>query len=95
MATSFTFTVGSHERYEVTVKVAGLRNRVTISVSGTVVVDSGGNLGIVMPNVFDVEIGVHEKHMVSVRLIAQQIVDGGASYIDVFVDGRYAFRQPW
>jgi hypothetical protein len=30
-----------------------------------------------------------------VRFIAQQLVDGGAKYIDVFIDGRYAFRQNW
>lgn len=95
MATAFTFSVGAHERHEITVRVAGIRNRVTISVDGVVAVDSGGNMGIVMPNVFDLEVGVQEKHMVSVRLIAQQIVDGGARYIDVFVDGRFAFRQDW
>lgn len=95
MSTTFTFSVGAHEHHAVTVSVAGLRNRVTISVNGVVAIDSGGNLGIVMPNVFDLEVGVQEKHMVSVRLIAQQLVDGGASYIDVFIDGRFAFRQNW
>ena len=95
MATLFAFSVGAHERHEVTVSVAGVRNRVKLSVDGVVAIDSGGNLGIVMPNVFDIEVGVHEKHMVSVRLIAQQLIDGGASYIDVFIDGRYAFRQNW
>ncbi len=95
MAAKFTFSVGVHERHDVTVSVAGLRNRVTISVNGVVAMDSGGNLGIVMPNVFDLEVGVHEKHMVSVRLIAQQLIDGGARYIDVFVDGRFAFRHDW
>lgn len=95
MATLFAFSVGAHELHEVTVSVAGVRNRVKLSVDGVVAIDSGGNLGIVMPNVFDVEVGVHETHMVSVRLIAQQLIDGGASYIDVFIDGRYAFRQNW
>lgn len=95
MSTTFTFSVGAHERHAVTVSVTGLRNRVTISVNGVVAIDSGGNLGIIMPNVFDLEVGVQEKHMVSVRLIAQQLVDGGASYIDVFIDGRFAFRQNW
>lgn len=95
MGAAFTFQLGSHERHEVTVRIAGLRNRVTISVDGALAIDSGGNLGVVMPNVFDLEVGVNEKHMVSVRCIAQQYVDGGASYIDVFVDGRFAFRQPW
>lgn len=92
---SFTFAVGAWEPHEVSVMVAGLRNRVTIHVDGVLALDSGGNLGIVMPNVFDVEVGVNEKHMVSVRFIAQQRIDGGANYIDVFIDGRYAFRQPW
>lgn len=95
MSTSFTFSVGAQERHEVAVSVAGIRNRITISLDGAVVVDSGGNLGIVMPNVFDFEVGSEEKHMVSVRFIAQQLVDGGASYIDVFIDGRFAFRQGW
>ncbi len=95
MAVSFTFDVGSVERHQVVVRVAGVRNRATVSVDGVTVVDSGGNLGIVMPNVFDVEVGLREKHMVSVRLIAQQLVDGGAKYIDVFVDGRFFFRHPW
>lgn len=95
MSTTFTFSVGARERHAVTVSITGLRNRVTISVDGAVAIDSGGNLGIVMPNVFDLEVGVQEKHMVSVRLIAQQLVDGGASYIDVFIDGRSAFRQNW
>lgn len=95
MSRTFTFGVGAHEPHEVTVNVAGIRNRVTISVDGAVAVDSGGNLGIVMPNVFDLEVGVHERHVVSVRLIAQQLIDGGASYFDVFVDGRFAFRRPW
>ncbi|GAA1322038.1 hypothetical protein ACFSWE_01530 [Leucobacter albus] len=95
MAVAFSFSVGTHERHEVTVRVRGVRNRVTIAVDGKPVVDSGGHLGIVMPNVFDFEVGERETHIVSVRLIAQQIIDGGASYIDVFVDGRYAFRQPW
>lgn len=92
---AFTFSVGVQERHEVAVRIAGVRNRVTISVDDAIVVDSGGNLGIVMPNVFDIEVGSTETHMVSVRCIAQQIVDGGATYIDVFVDGRFAFRQPW
>lgn len=95
MATAFTFSVGAHERHDVAVNVTGIRNRVTIGVDGVVAIDSGGNLGILMPNVFDLEVGVHEKHMVSVRFIAQQLVDGGATYIDVFVDGRFAFRQDW
>ena len=95
MATAFTFTVGAQERHEVTVRVAGLRNRVTITVDGALALDSGGNLGLVMPNVFDLEVGVHERHMVSVRCIQQQWIDGGAKYIDVFVDGRFAFRQDW
>ncbi|MGO3885504.1 MAG: hypothetical protein ACTJHU_04325 [Mycetocola sp.] len=95
MATSFTFPVGINEIHHIGVNVGGLRNRVTITVDGVTVVDSGGNFGIVMPNVFDVEVGVAEKHIVSVRFIAQQYVDGGACYIDVFVDGRYAFRSPW
>lgn len=95
MATAFTFTTGVQELHEVTVRVAGIRNRVTISIDGIIAVDSGGNLGNVMPNVFDVEVGVAERHMVSVRFIAQQRIDGGATYIDVFIDGRYAFRQPW
>lgn len=95
MARSFTFSVGEHERHDVSVKVSGLRNRVVISVDNTAALDSGGNLGVLMPNVFDIEVGVHERHMVSVRLIAQQIVDGGAKYIDVFIDGRFAFRQDW
>ena len=95
MPTAFNFQVGAQEIHEVSVRVAGIRNRIMISVDGTPVIDSGGNLGIVMPNVFDFEVGVHERHMVSVRFIAQQLVDGGASYIDVFVDGRFAFRQNW
>lgn len=95
MATSFRFSVGASERHEVTVRVAGIRNRVTISVDGVIAVDSGGNLGILMPNVFDLEVGTHEKHMVSVRFIAQQVIDGGATYIDVFIDGRFGFRQNW
>lgn len=95
MAVSFAFGVGVQERHEVVVRVAGLRNRVTLSVDGVVAVDSGGNLGSVMPNVFDIEVGVQETHMVSVRLIAQQLIDGGAKYIDVFVDGRFALRNEW
>ncbi len=95
MAVSFVFSVGVQERHEVGVRVAGLRNRVTITVDGVVAIDSGGNLGIVMPNVFDLEVGLQERHMVSVRLIAQQIIDGGMTYIDVFVDGRFAFRSDW
>lgn len=95
MSTSLAFTVGSHERHEIAVRIAGIRNRVTICVDGFTALDSGGNLGVVMPNVFDLEVGVREKHMVSVRLIAQQVVDGGAKYIDVFIDGRFAFRQDW
>ncbi len=95
MSTTFTFSVGAQELHEVTVLVAGIRNRVTITVDGALVVDSGGNLGNVMPNVFDLEVGVHEKHMVSVRFIAQQRIDGGATYIDVFIDGRFGFRQNW
>ena len=92
---SFTFTVGAHEVHKVAVEVAGLRNRVTIHVDGMLAIDSGGNLGNLMPNVFDLEVCANEKHTVSVRFIAQQVIDGGASYIDVFIDGRYAFRQPW
>ncbi|MGJ0204769.1 hypothetical protein [Leucobacter sp. gxy201] len=92
---SFTFTVGVQELHAVSVDVAGLRNRITIRVNDAMVVDSGGNLGNVMPNVFDFEVGVHERHIVSVRFIAQQRIDGGATYIDVFIDGKYAFRQPW
>ena len=95
MSTTFTFNVGAYEPHEITVRVAGLRNRVTIHVDGALAVDSGGNLGNLMPNVFDLEVGVSEKHIVSARFIAQQLIDGGASYIDVFIDGRYAFRQPW
>lgn len=95
MARSFAFPVGITERHEVAVAITGIRNRVTIHVDGILIVDSGGNLGILMPNVFDIEVGVQERHMVSVRFIAQQIIDGGASYIDVFVDGRFAFRQEW
>jgi hypothetical protein len=95
MAYSFAFGVGSQERHEVAVRIAGIRNRVTVSVDGVVAVDSGGNLGNIMPNVFDLEVGIHERHMVSVRLIAQQMIDGGAKYIDVFVDGRFAFRHDW
>lgn len=95
MATEFSFAVGTAEPHQVAVKIAGIRNRVTIKVDDVLIIDSGGNLGIVMPNVFDLEVGVHERHMVSVRCIAQQIVDGGAHYIDVFVDGRFAFRQNW
>lgn len=95
MSTSFTFGVGVQEKHQVAVEISGIRNRVTIHVDGVLVVDSGGNLGIVMPNVFDLEVGVQEKRMVSVRCIAQQLVDGGAHYIDVFVDGRFAFRQDW
>lgn len=95
MSTTFTFSVGAQEAHEVTVRVAGIRNRVTIAIDGVVAIDSGGNFGIVMPNVFDIEVGVHEKHMVSVRFIAQQHVDGGATYIDVFIDGRFGFRQNW
>lgn len=92
---NFTFTVGAAEPHQVAVKVAGLRNRITIFVDNQLVIDSGGNLGIVKPNVFDFEVGVNERHIVSVRFIAQQYFDGGARYIDVFVDGRFAFRQPW
>ncbi|MBO1902253.1 hypothetical protein J4H92_09875 [Leucobacter weissii] len=95
MSRAFTFSVGAQERHDVTVRVAGIRNRVTIHVDDVLAVDSGGNLGIVMPNVFDLEVGVHETHMVSVRFIAQQIIDGGATYIDVFVDGRFGFRHDW
>ena len=95
MSTTFTFNVGGYEPHEITVRVAGLRNRVTIHVDGALAVDSGGNLGNLMPNVFDPEVGVSEKHIVSARFIAQQLIDGGASYIDVFIDGLYAFRQPW
>lgn len=95
MATEFTFGIGVQEQHQVTVKIAGVRNRVTIKVDEVLIIDSGGNLGIVMPNVFDLEVGVHERHMVSVRCIAQQLVDGGEHYIDVFVDGRFAFRQNW
>lgn len=89
------FSVGVHEPHEVALRIAGIRNRVTITVDGVLAIDSGGNLGIVMPNVFDLEIGWLEKHMVSVRLIAQQVIDGGAKYIDVFIDGRFAFRHDW
>ena len=53
MAAGFTFRVGAHEQHEVGVNVTGIRNRVTISVDGTPVIDSGGNTGILMPNVFD------------------------------------------
>ncbi|MBK0419589.1 hypothetical protein JD276_11135 [Leucobacter sp. CSA1] len=95
MPAAFAFHVGELERYEITVRIAGFRNRVTIEANGALMIDSGGNMGIVMPNVFDFEVGVNEKHMVSVRFIAQQLVDGGASYIDVFIDGRFAFRHPW
>jgi hypothetical protein len=95
MATAFTFRTGSHEIHEISVRIGGIRNRISIHVDGQRVIDSGGNLGIVMPNVFDFEVGTDESHMVSVRFIAQQIVDGGATYIDVFVDGRFAFRHPW
>jgi hypothetical protein len=95
VARSFTFSVGVNETHNVDVAVGGLRNRVTIHVDGALIVDSGGNLGIVMPNVFDIEVGVQERHMVSVRFIAQQLVDGGLSYIDVFIDGRFAFRHDW
>ena len=95
MSTTFTFRVGAQEPHEVTVRVAGIRNRVTIAVDDAIAIDSGGNLGIVMPNVFDLEVGVYEKHMISVRFIAQQRIDGGATYIDVFIDGRFAFCQPW
>lgn len=95
MAAEFTFGVGAQEQHQVRVKIAGIRNRVTIEVDGVLIIDSGGNLGIVMPNVFDLEVGVHERHMVSVRCIAQQIIDGGAHYIDVFIDGRFAFRENW
>lgn len=95
MAREFTFGVGAQEQHQVAVRIAGLRNRVTIKVDDILIIDSGGNLGIVMPNVFDLEVGVHERHMVSVRCIAQQLIDGGAHYIDVFIDGRFAFRQDW
>lgn len=95
MATSVVFDVGVQEVHRVAVTVAGIRNRVTITVDDALAIDSGGNLGIVMPNVFDLEVGLHERHMVSVRLIAQQLVDGGAKYIDVFIDGRFAFRNDW
>ena len=50
---------------------------------------------MVMPNVFDIEVGAQERHMVSVRFIAQALADGGESYIDVFIDGRFAFRHDW
>ena len=95
MPVPFTFTTGTDERHDVTVNVAGIRNKVTIAVDGAVMVDSGGNLGNIMPNVFDLEVGTNERHMVSVRLIAQQLIDGGAKYIDVFIDGRFAFRDEW
>jgi hypothetical protein len=95
MTFEFTFGVGSTEKHDVAVRVAGARNRVTISVDGFPAIDSGGNLGTIMPNVFDLEVGSEEKHMVSVRFISQQFIDGGARYIDVFVDGRFAFRQDW
>ncbi|GAB3401274.1 hypothetical protein GCM10027515_09760 [Schumannella luteola] len=95
MAVSFTFPVGVTEVHQVGVEMVGLRHKVTISIDGTPVLKTDGNLGIVMPNVFDVEVGLQERHMVSVRFIAQQPIDGGASYIDVFVDGRFAFRQGW
>ncbi|UOQ60915.1 hypothetical protein MUN76_02735 [Leucobacter rhizosphaerae] len=95
MARTVVFSVGVHEPHEVALRIAGIRNRVTITVDGVLAIDSGGNLGIVMPNVFDLEIGWLEKHMVSVRLIAQQVIDGGAKYIDVFIDGRFAFRHDW
>ena len=95
MARTVVFSVGVQEPHEVALRIAGIRNRVTITVDGVLAIDSGGNLGIVMPNVFDLEIGWLEKHMVSVRLIAQQVIDGGAKYIDVFIDGRFAFRHDW
>ncbi|ARJ03978.1 hypothetical protein GCM10010988_26590 [Cnuibacter physcomitrellae] len=95
MSVSFSFPVGTTERHEVGVAVVGLRRKVTLTVDGVVVLQTRGNYGIVMPNVFDIEVGVHERHMVSVRLIFQQYVDGGAAYIDVFLDGRFAFRRPW
>ena len=40
MSTTFTFSVGAQELHEVTVLVAGIRNRVTITVDGALVVDS-------------------------------------------------------
>ena len=95
MATLFAFSVGAHELHEVTVGGARVRHRGKAGVHCAVAVDCGGILGGVRPNVFDIGAGVHEKHMVSVRLIAQQLIDGGASYIDVIIDGRYAFRQNW
>ena len=70
MSTTFTFSVGAQELHEVTVLVAGIRNRVTITVDGALVVDSGGNLGNVMPNVFDLEVGVHEKRLVEYEVLA-------------------------
>jgi hypothetical protein len=95
MAVSFSFTVGVDEPHHVTVRVAGIRNRVTIEVDGWLAADSGGNLGRIMPNVFDVEVGVQERHMVSIRVIIQEPIDGGARYIDVFIDGRFAARHDW
>lgn len=95
MATTFSFRVGVEESHEVTVNVAGVRHVVTISVDGHIIITGCDNLGILMSNVFDLEVGFVEKHMVSVRFIAAQVVDGGATYIDVFVDGRFAFRHPW
>lgn len=95
MAVSFAFTVGIEEINQIVVRVAGIRNHVTVEVNGALAIDSGGNLGRIMPNVFDLEVGVHERHMVSVRVIVQQPIDGGARYIDVFIDGRFAFRREW
>ena len=95
MAVAFSFPIGATERHDVAVRIAGFRNRVTVHVDGALVIDSGGNLGVVMPNVFDFEVGLQERHIVSIRCIAQQYVDGGASYIDVFVDARFAFRHDW
>ena len=95
MPLPFTFTTGVDERHEITVNMAGIQNRVTVAVDGTVMVDSGGNLGNIMPNVFDLEVGTNERHMVSVRFIDQYLIDGGARYIDVFVDGKFAFRADW
>lgn len=92
---AFSFPVGVQEVHTISVEHSGIRNRVTIGVDGTTVIDNGGALGILMPNVFDVEVGVQERHMVSVRFIRQQPIDGGAKYVDVFIDGRFAFRQEW
>lgn len=93
MAIAFSFIVGIQERHTIAVERAGLNNRVKIAVDGVDVIDSGGNIGYPMPNVFDLEVGAREKHMVSVRFIRQMPIDGGAAYVDVFIDGRFAARH--